>query len=194
MWGTGSIGLLEECPTTTGTADTSATSDSNVDAAIAAALNVFVYGTEVSTATVDAFTATGTTGVYSIDRSSSAVLFYAVTESSDAVRDVASCTGSDTTICKLDLATKCSHGAYGIATAGGVKICALCPAGTYSDDGVGCSPCDAGHALGNVGGTSAGQCTSCSPGSYAQGGNSDCLLCPAGQYQDGTAQGDCKVW
>ncbi|KPF41078.1 hypothetical protein [Rhizobium sp. AAP43] len=193
MWGTNSIGLLKECPYDTGAADTSATSDLDVDAAIAAALNVFVYGSQVTGATVDAFSTTATPGVYTVDRSSAAVLTYAVTESSDPVRDVATCSGSDTTICKTDLATKCALGAYGVTTVDGVKICALCPAGTYSDDGVGCSPCDAGTSLGTVGGTAAGQCTNCVAGSYAQGGNSDCLLCPAGQYQDTAAQGTCKV-
>ncbi|KAL4425823.1 hypothetical protein ABPG75_009839 [Micractinium tetrahymenae] len=191
MWGTNSIGLLQECPSATGSADTSATQNSEVDAAIAAALNVFVYGTAVSGATVTAFTATGTTGVYTVDRTS-AILTYAVTESSNTTQvPVATCVGSDTTTCKTDLATKCSLGAYGI-TVGTTKICALCPAGTYSDDGVGCSPCAAGKALGTVGGTDATACTACLAGSYAQGGNSDCLLCPAGQYQNDTSQGTCK--
>lgn len=193
MWGTNSIGLLQECPFETSAAIIAA-DDNSVDDAIRDALKVFVYGTEVASATVDAFTETGTAGVYTIDRSNSPVLTYAVTESSAGIRDVATCSGSDTAICKLDLATKCALGAYGIATPAGVKICALCPAGTYSDDGVGCSPCDPGKALGNVGGTGAVQCTNCNAGSYAQGGNSNCLLCPAGQYQDAPAQGNCKVW
>lgn len=71
---------------------------------------------------------------------------------------------------------------------------ALASSGTYSDDGVGCTPCPTGQAYGSVGATAESLCTDCNAGSYAQGGNSDCLLCPAGTYQNDLAQGSCKVW
>jgi len=99
-------------------------------------------------------------------------------------------TGSD---CKADPAEACAAGAYGVLTAAGKKICSLCPAGTYSAGGVGCTGCPAGTASNNVGADAVTDCGNCAAGSYAQGGNSDCLLCPAGTYQNVGAQGSCKV-
>jgi hypothetical protein len=59
---------------------------------------------------------------------------------------------------------------------------------------VGCTPCTPGTHLDTVGGSGAGQGPNCLAGSYAQGGNSDCLLCPAGTYQSFNASGTCDVW
>ena len=85
-----------------------------------------------------------------------------------------------------DLGATCGAGRFGIVV-GDIKLCPLCPAGTVGN-GYGCTSCAAGtqSALG-------GTCADCAAGSYANGGNSDCLPCPAGTYSGATA-GECTEW
>lgn len=45
----------------------------------------------------------------------------------------------------------CPAGTYGLPIGETVKLCPLCPAGTFSDDGNGCRACSAGFAYGSVG-------------------------------------------
>lgn len=58
---------------------------------------------------------------------------------------------------------------------------------------MGCTGCPAGTASANVGADADGDCTGCLAGSYAQGGNSDCLKCPAGTSQVDPGMGSCNV-
>jgi hypothetical protein len=87
-----------------------------------------------------------------------------------------------------DVGAACDAGRYGVMV-GNFKVCALCASGTISDDGYGCTACDAGTAAAAVG---ASTCINCVAGSYAQGGEwagacmqfwcpeISCLLMPAG--------------
>lgn len=64
----------------------------------------------------------------------------------------------------------CDAGRVGIMLSTGIKLCALCPAGTYSTDGNGCMGCAAGTASGTVGADAATTCGACTAGQYAQDG------------------------
>ena len=94
---------------------------------------------------------------------------------------------------QVDLAVACSAGAYGITVTGG-KICALCPAGSYSDAGTGCTSCPTGTAVAAVGTSASATCAACAAGTYAADGSSDCIPCAAGTYQDQTTSGSCTTW
>lgn len=61
----------------------------------------------------------------------------------------------------------CAAGTYGLPV-GDVKLCLLCPAGTYSAAGTGCTSVTAGKESNAVGATTDG--SDCAKGSYAQGG------------------------
>ncbi len=63
-----------------------------------------------------------------------------------------------------------ANGRYGIVMNDDFKLCPLCPAGTYSDEGNGCTSCEGGKRSG-VGATS---CATCSKGTYAEGGEQRC--------------------
>ena len=67
------------------------------------------------------------------------------------------------------LGTLCPDGKQGIFVGTAVKVCALCPAGTYGD-GIGCSPCDAGTAAPLVGSSACG--ADCDAGTYSEDGGS----------------------
>ena len=165
--------------------------------ALLTALRTAIYGVEVAAATVT--TATFGTGTATLARTgaSAATLEYAITSSSVSNKAAIACS-DNTAPCKASTSTKCSNGAYGIDLVAGGKVCALCPAGTYSDDGVGCTSCPSGSAGASVGATAAASCSQCAAGSYAQGGNSNCLPCSAGTYQDVQptvgVDGSCKPW
>ena len=94
---------------------------------------------------------------------------------------------------QVDLAVACSAGAYGITVTGG-KICALCPAGSYSDAGTGCTSCPTGTAVAAAGTSDSATCAACPVGTYAADGSSDCIPCAAGTYQDATSSGSCATW
>ncbi|PRW59428.1 serine threonine [Chlorella sorokiniana] len=78
----------------------------------------------------------------------------------------------------------CAAGRYGLVvkppSGASIKVCFLCPVGTYGD-GNGCTAVSAGKASDTVGATQDPVAT-CAAGTYAQGGNSDCLPCPAGSF------------
>jgi hypothetical protein len=194
--------MKSECPLVArAPVDTTADDAAAIKVAIATAINKHVYGTAAGAgadASIDALAmALPIAGTAALTRAASSVTWtYSVTESSNAaalaVVDTCEVNTGDT--CKKDLAVACLHGAYGIITAGNRKICALCPAGTYSADGITCTACDAGKASGSVGADASADCGICGAGHYAEPGSSDCLLCPAGTFHAGDASGACTPW
>ncbi len=184
----------QECPVVTGTAVTptggAAATPTDMQAAILAALNAHVYSGAKSsgingityTAGVVAVTAGTLTWTYAIKAST-----VAAAEIAAGVVVVPDGTNLAAAQFKSgDLGVSCGAGRFGVVV-GDIKLCPLCPAGT-AGDGFGCTSCAAGSqsALG-------GTCANCLAGSYANGGNSDCLPCPAGTYS-GAAAGECTEW
>ncbi|PSC69766.1 pro convertase subtilisin kexin type 5-like [Micractinium conductrix] len=200
---------LAACPTeesakvaATGGASATATA---VRAAIQSALNGFVYG----------FTAGGTVqrsmGVTSIAFAAgtftaskpSAQFTWAVTQNTAVPAEVHASLSVVSACSQLGSSTRCKDGAspealgtlcpdgkQGIFVGTAVKVCALCPAGTYGD-GIGCSPCDAGTAAPLVGSSACG--ADCDAGTYSEDGFSTCLPCPVGTYSDGETNTACTV-
>ena len=75
-------------------------------------------------------------------------------------------------------------------------VCILCAAGTYNprrgQGSNGCLFCPSGKQQPSVGATSAANCTSCSPGSFASVlGTQECTLCPQGSYTSKEAAASC---
>lgn len=94
------------------------------------------------------------------------------------------------------LGDSCAAGRVGLMLSSGIKLCALCPAGTYSTDGNGCMACSAGTALGAVGadGSTAGQtCANCVAGQYAQDGESRSLASIARRCPHWPAATPCRA-
>ena len=65
------------------------------------------------------------------------------------------------TISRVEAQDDCAAGQY---RAAGSSVCALCPAGLFSDS------------------TTSTECTKCAAGTFSRGGSSECTDCAAGQY------------
>ena len=77
----------------------------------------------------------------------------------------------------------CSSGCYVTINSTSVDpLCALCPAGNYSDhqNAQSCPACEAGSY--NPGGQRVTSCALCSAGSYSGSGQSECTNCTAGTF------------
>lgn len=152
------------------------------DTAIADAVSKAIYGSDVVTAAgVDSATISGST--LTLARGGSEWV-YAITESNSA--DFTKTSGDVT------IASACSAaGTFGVEVSATHKICAKCPAGSYSaaTNYGGCTPCAAGSYQSSVGMSS---CTLCPSGTYAEAGTSNCLPCAAGTYAGTEGSGVCK--
>ena len=87
----------------------------------------------------------------------------------------------------------CAPGSYVSSSSGGVNVCALCAAGTYSIavNAAQCTPCSAGKASNARGDVS---CHDCDPGSVApNAGTAICALCPRGMFQPQGGQTTCDA-
>ena len=87
----------------------------------------------------------------------------------------------------------CAPGSYVSSSSGGVNVCALCAAGTYSIavNAAQCTPCSAGKASNARGDIS---CHDCDPGSVApNAGTAVCALCPRGMFQPRGGQTTCDA-
>lgn len=75
---------------------------------------------------------------------------------------------------KATIGDPCSNGRYGLViqdnTNGDFKLCPLCPAGTYSDAGYGCTRCAGGTSSDIVGADASTDCAACTDGTYAAEG------------------------
>lgn len=172
--------VLQACPTTARDVYTSSGTDGN--AAIAEAISRAIYGSVVTDADVDS--ATYSSGTLTLAGRSSTWV-YAVTGASGS-SFVTTSTGT------VSSASSCSAGSYGVAIDDTTKICALCPAGSYSEASNygGCTPCDAGNYENRVGQSTCAN--PCPRGTYADVGTSDCLPCAAGTYAGTEGSDVCK--
>ncbi|KAL4447462.1 hypothetical protein ABPG75_004681 [Micractinium tetrahymenae] len=201
-----------ECPLVEGVKVTPATSSAaNIRAALVKAFEGHVYGFTAGGAaraplTLSALAFANGSVMLTRAAPASTALEYAVTEvalplpsqvdASLAVVSACSQLPSPASTC-LDgsvlggVANLCPAGRYGIQMSDDLKVCALCPAGSYSDTGYGCTSCDAG----TVSDLGAASCTTnCGPGKFATGGSSTCLPCPPSTFSDGPANGLCSTW
>ena len=90
------------------------------------------------------------------------------------------------------LGTVCPTGTIGLVTSNSaVKVCALCPAGSFCD-GSSSQACEGGTTTSGVGKDACG--TDCPVGTYAPAGTYPCLPCPAGSYASAAKTAVCEEW
>lgn len=179
------------CPAESPAAVTASTADSaDVVDAIELALNGYIYGFNNNTAPTAALKSSGVT---TVSFAAAGKVTVAVTGGS-LVYAIRATTGTTTNFhlnnavvsagagfaanteykAEDDAGDACEAGRYGMLV-GSIKLCPLCPAGTYGD-GNGCTACAAGKASAAVGirtdaATPVTACpTTCGAGKYAQEG------------------------
>ncbi|PSC75114.1 multiple epidermal growth factor-like domains 6 [Micractinium conductrix] len=196
-----------ECPRTEGPKLTPVGGASAVavaiKAAIRAAIEGHVYGYSGATPlyTLTLSSVAYAPGRITITSSTGNQLVYAVTESTILSLEVDSNISPPTACSQLDkvwtcldntipegIANPCPPGRYGIFVSTEIKVCGLCPAGSYSDEGNGCTSCEAGR-VSTMG--QSGCAAMCGPGTFSPGGSSTCLPCPAGTYSEDVANQIC---